>query len=263
LLVPFIKKITGIILISFSFLATKAQVDTLSSQEDTIPQQSISSLRFNIYSALILNSAYSNVPVKKSIYEENSVTTTSPVDTTHKIKAGFTLGLDMLLFPKENFKVVFGVSFSQTSAEYLYTYLSETATNRTGYTLLTRENQYTYKEKISAFNFQAGIRNYVYENVYLTTTLMLTRPRRITRVSNGYTRTTYSNNSGGTETSTGYITNFEQIIKKGDPNFSIRLSLEYQFDLSGSLARIFIFRNFGFILKQPWWGLGFSYSLKN
>jgi hypothetical protein len=234
-----------------------------SQDEDTLSVPDPSSLRFNFNLALILNSAYSHVPLKKAIYENNSVTSTRPADTTNKIRAGFSLGTDVLLFPKENFKLVFGVSFSHTSAEYIYSYTSENRTNRPGYTTITHETEYSQKETMSAFNFQAGVRNYVYENVFLTSSFVLTRPFRINRTTNGFTRTTYSNNSGGLETNTSYVNDLEQVFKKGDPDFSIRLHLEYQFDLSGTMARVFVFRNFGLIYKLPWWGVGFSASINN
>lgn len=228
--------------------------------EDTLSSVKPSGARFNINAALILNNAYSNVQ-NKPIYEGNSVTNTRKADTVNKIRAGFTFGADMLLFPKENFKLIFGVSFSRTSAQYIYSYVSESITTRPGFTTITHETEYLQKEKLSAFNFQAGVRNFVYENVFLTSTFVLTRPLRVNRITNGYTKTTYSNNSGGTETITSYVTDLQQTFKRGDPNFSLRVCLEYQYDFSGTLTRVFVFRNFGLIYKLPWWGLGVSASL--
>ncbi len=218
-------------------------------------------IRINLNGGLILNRSFSNYPLRSSSDDQSS-TTYKAVDTASKYRAGFLLGADMLLLPKEKFKILLGVSFSRTSAEYHSSYKSEGQTTRPGFTKLTRSTENDYKLKFTALNFQAGIRNRLNENFFLTTSLVMTSPLKIVRELNGFTENIYSNTSGAEERDVIYINNEITNLKQKAANISFRLNVEYQFVLSRSLARVFLFRNFGMLYALPWWGLGVSYTVR-
>lgn len=211
--------------------------------------------RLNLNAAFILNKAFSNI--KKPEPGENGKFT--PADTGNKVLPGFTFGADLLIGRKENFKGVFGLSFSRTSAEYHFSSYTESETSRPGYTELQRQTEYDHRLKYSSLNFHAGVRHRLY-GFFLTTSFVVNRPLRIVRTTEGTIETVYTNNSGGRDASL-FLINEETVQKKGDMNLSLRMNLEYQFELGESLARVYVFRNFGLIYTLPWWGIGFSYSL--
>jgi hypothetical protein len=224
-------------------------------------QPKVSGFRLNANLALIISNAHAHVPNKEQT-TSNSIAKTSRADTGSNYKPGFLIGADALFFPGENFKGLLGVSFSRTAAEYHYSFYSVGETSRPGFTQIERYTEYDYGEKYSMLNFQAGIRNRLNDDFFLTSSFLLNHPLSINREYDGYTESVYTNNSGGRESDKVFIEVKDAKIKKGDPNISFRLNVEYQFEIGKSLARAYIFRNFGLKLKLPWWGLGISYSIK-
>ena len=217
--------------------------------------------RLNINAGLIFSRNFSNYPLRSDA-DDVSSTEYSPSPGAAKYRTGFLIGADALLFSKENFKLVFGISLSRTSAAYHSSYISEGPTSKPGFTKLTRATENDYQLKYTALNFHAGIRNHLFSNFFLTTGLLLNSPLKITRILNGSTVTKYSNVSGGTESDVIYIRNEQTTLKQKAANISFRLNFEYQFTLSSSLARVFLFKNFGLLYALPWWGIGVSYTVR-
>jgi hypothetical protein len=221
-------------------------------QEDTINK---SNFMVNAYASFIMNQAYSNVPTKN----EDPGTYSKP--DSNKIKAGFALGTELLFLPGENFKILLGISFSRTSAGYNYTYISESKTFRPGFTDVKTTTYNNYKVVYSALNLQAGFRKLLSPDFFIVPSFLVNSPMKIKKTLNGVTRSDFSNNSGGRDSVISFTRNLVTEQKKGDPNLSFRLQIEYQFYLSDMPARITIFRNFGLLYKLPWWGLGLSFTI--
>jgi hypothetical protein len=234
----------------------------ISAQEDSLDLGTVKKTMLQLNGTLIFNKAFSNVFSKKEQEEGSGFSKTTPSDSANKLKVGFSLGADVLVFPGENFKWVFGVAFSRTSAEYHYSYHSEGKTNRFGYTDLKRVSEYEYKNTYAMLNFQTGPRKKLEENFYLTILAVVNNPIRVTKVVNGYNDAIYTNNANtNTETNRAIITDEKTVSKKGDLNLSFRLKIEYQLEFSGSPLMVSVYRNFGLIYTLPWWGLGISFTV--
>jgi hypothetical protein len=229
-------------------------------QEDSLtPRETISSLRLNVKGSFIGSRAFSNYPLKNSS-DDVSSTTYSKSDTGSKYFPGFDFGADVQFLSKESFKLFLGLTFSHTRARYHSSYVSEGPTSRTGFTKLSRRTENDYDLNFSALNFEAGMRKQVSEDFFFSGAFVLTSPLKIERTLTGYTETTYSNNSGGEEKDKIY-NNEQTKLSQKPANLSLRFTTEYQFELGNSLARVYLYKNFGLLYALPWWGIGFSYTL--
>jgi hypothetical protein len=225
-------------------------------------EDSIRTRRINVHAGFILSRSFSNYPLRSSV-DEQSTTKYSAIDTGQKYKPGFYLGTDLLLLPGENFKILLGISYSQTSASYHSSYISVGPTSKSGFTELKRVTENDYQFSFSALNFQAGIRNHLQGNWFLTSSFLLTSPLRIVRVLDGFTETTYSNNSGASDRDVIYIKNEKTVLTQKAADLSFRLNIEYQIRIGSAPAAFHFFRNFGLLYALPWWGLGFSYCINH
>ena len=230
----------------------------ISSQND-----SASGFRINVHAAVIINKAFSNITDKEEHPDETSVIVRAPSDSGSNAKVGFSLGGEILLGKREHLQSVFGLSFTHTGAEYHYSYLEQTRTSRLGFTTLTRTTEHDIIEYYNAINVHAGLRNKIVSDLFLTSSFIFNNPVRIRRITDGYTKSVYTTNGPETETFIEYVNDEEKKYNRGELNLSLRFNLEYQFPVKSSLARVFLFRNFGLIYTLPWWGFGFSYTIKN
>jgi len=219
-------------------------------------------LRVNLNCGLIVNNSFSNIKKKVPAIDEYTTETWKQDTAGGKYRAGFEVGSDFLFFPREHFKGVIGISFSQTSVAYYYQYVSEGPTSRPGYTTAKTTNNMHYALSFSSLNFRAGIRNQIVRQVYLTSSLALTKPVIVKQSTSGNTGTVYSNNSGGSDSISGIFNEETKKVQHPPQNLSFHFSVEYQFALGTSMARVYLSRYFGLIYLQPWWGLGFSYTVK-
>jgi hypothetical protein len=220
-------------------------------------------LRINLNAAVIVNRAFSNVPRKVQPIDEFTTEKRSATDSGSKYRAGFTIGADLLFFPKEHLKGVLGIAFSRYSAAHHYLYESVGPTNRPGFSELKTVTNLDYEQWYSSVEIQAGIRNQLVEPLFLTSLLVLTKPVSVTQTVKGRTDTYYSNNSGGSENFTVIVNEEKRKVEKPPQNISLRFAVDYQFGLGASPARVYLARNLGIIYTQPWWLIGFSYTVKN
>jgi hypothetical protein len=219
--------------------------------------------RINADAGLIINNSFSNIPKHSEVVDENTVETRAPLDSTKKTRTGFMLGVNFLVFPKESFKGVVGISFARTSAGHHYSFESEGPTNRSGFSKVRTVTSQNIEDVINSLNIQAGIRNRIYDNIFLTSAFVLVSPLKINRTINGKTETFFTSNSGDSSYFVTYNNNEQRKYKRTDQNLCLRFTLEYQFTVGASLARVYLFRNLGLISTLPWWGLGISYTVKH
>jgi hypothetical protein len=218
--------------------------------------------RFDAGAGLIINRAFSNITEKEERPDESSLILRTPSDSASNVKTGFFIGVDMILGRQEGLNGLFGISFARSGAEYHYSYLEELATSRPGFTKRVRNTEHDILETYNALNVHAGLRNRLAEGFFLSASFVFSNPLSITRITNGYTSTVFTTNGPDTETFMEYVDDEKKVEKRGQSNLSFRLNAEYQFSMAGSLARVFIFRNFGLVYTLPWWGLGLSYTVR-
>jgi hypothetical protein len=225
--------------------------------QDTLP-----GLMFNVRAGMILNSKFSNIPSKTEYPDENSIIERTEMPGAKRFGVGFEIGSDIYFLRNEKFKLVFGVSFSRTTAAHHYSYISEDPTSKPGFTHVRHSSQKNIEEVYNAFNFSGGVRNKIYRQFFLQSELVLTRPLNIKTVVNGYDETTFENkNTSETQSTFFYTDNQESTLKKGETNVSLRLTAQYQFTLAELPVRAYLYRNFGFVFTAPWWSAGVSVTL--
>ncbi len=218
------------------------------------------SITFRVNGGFLINRAFSNITQKTEVVDDYSVITRSPSDSS-KIKAGFFLGGEALAGKGDKFKGAFALSVARSAAEYHYSFLEQSPTSRPGFTHLTRETELEHTESYFYLDVQAGVRNRIAENFYLTSALVLNQPIIARRSSYGYALTTFSSSTSAEVAESIEFVQEEKKSVKGDANLSFRLRGEYQFSIGDNKASVLLFRNFGLMYSLPWWGLGFSFTV--
>jgi hypothetical protein len=220
-----------------------------------------SAVKFRAKAGVILNRAFSHYGKREEFPDESSLIQRKATDSSSNVRIGFVVGGEAVIGRSEKMQSVLGLSFTRSSGEYHYTYYEEIPTVRPGFSKLTRNTEHDIFETYYMINVEAALRNRLWENFFLTSGLVFSNPVQVLRWTTGYTETLYVSSGTDNESYVEFID--EQAVKKrGSLNLSLRLRAEYQFPVFGSEASVFLFRNFGFVYKTPWWGMGLIYTIR-
>jgi hypothetical protein len=224
---------------------------------------SVSSFRINMYAALVLNNSFSNIPSKTEYPGENSVINRSKSGISPAVYSGFLVGLEGLMFRSEKFRGVLGLALSHSKAAHHFSYMSEDPSFQSSYAKIRRNTETDITQSLWMAHISAGVRRHIVAGLFAKAMLVFDKPFSTSEEVIGYTETTYidaANNPAESKRVTE-----DRAMQKVSPaaaNLSFRLEAEYQARVMDTLVRGFVFRNFGMISTQPWWGIGIGMTLQ-
>ncbi len=163
----------------------------------------------------------------------------------------------VLLGKREHVKYVFGCSGLLSRGKYIYESYSHIAHR-------TESEEYHYTSDIMFFNIHNGAKFKLGQRFFFMPALLINFVAAHRTILNGYHRLSTSDPYTGQ--STDRITQYDNQkvdTTMVDISFSLQPRIGYTLFNKKTPVEIYLFRNFNFTYRLPWWGLGVQVGLNH